>query len=42
MATQLVARVDELFAVDAEARDAGMDHARVMYCVGNAPVGCSM
>jgi transposase len=26
MATQLVARIDELFAVDAEARDAGMDH----------------
>ena len=26
MATQLVARVDELFAVDAGARDAGMDH----------------
>jgi hypothetical protein len=26
LATQLVARVDELFAVDAEARDAGMDH----------------
>ena len=27
MAAQLVARIDELFAVDAEARDAGMDHA---------------
>ena len=27
MARQLVARIDELFAVDAEARDAGMDHA---------------
>ena len=26
MATQLVARIDELFAVDAEARYAGMDH----------------
>jgi transposase len=26
MAAQLVARIDELFAVDAEARDAGMDH----------------
>jgi transposase len=26
MATQLVARIDELFAVDAEARDAGMEH----------------
>jgi transposase len=26
MATQLVARIDELFAVDAEARAAGMDH----------------
>jgi transposase len=26
-AAQLVARIDELFAVDAEARDAGMDHA---------------
>ena len=27
VAAQLVARIDELFAVDAEARDAGMDHA---------------
>jgi transposase len=27
LAGQLVARTDELFAVDAEARDAGMDHA---------------
>ena len=27
VATQLVARMDELFAVDAEARAAGMDHA---------------
>lgn len=27
MAAQLVARIDELFAVDAEARDAGMDQA---------------
>ena len=27
MAAQLVARIDELFAVDAEARNAGMDHA---------------
>ena len=27
MAAQLVARIDELFAVDAEAREAGMDHA---------------
>jgi transposase len=27
MAAQLVARIDELFAVDAEARDAGMNHA---------------
>jgi transposase len=27
VATQLVARIDELFAVDAEARNAGMDHA---------------
>ena len=26
LAVQLVARIDELFAVDAEARDAGMDH----------------
>ena len=26
LATQLVARIDELFTVDAEARDAGMDH----------------
>ena len=26
MAAQLVARIDELFAVDAEARDVGMDH----------------
>jgi transposase len=27
VAAQLVARIDELFAVDAEARDVGMDHA---------------
>jgi hypothetical protein len=27
MAAQMVARIDELFAVDAEARNAGMDHA---------------
>jgi len=27
VAAQLVARIDELFAVDAEAREAGMDHA---------------
>ena len=27
LATQLVSRIDELFAIDAEARDAGMDHA---------------
>ncbi len=27
LATQLVSRIDELFAIDAEARDASMDHA---------------
>jgi hypothetical protein len=27
LATQLVSRIDELFAIDAKARDAGMDHA---------------
>jgi transposase len=27
MAAQIVARIDELFAIDAEARNAGMDHA---------------
>jgi transposase len=27
VATQLVSRIDELFAIDAQARDAGMDHA---------------